>query len=100
MKNQETIEEKIKKIKRELDRFEVIRPGSISSQQRERGGKYSQLSYSHKGKGHTEYVRPEHVEQLKKELADYKRLKELVVQWIDLSIEASNIRRAISDKKR
>ena len=99
-KNQEIIKEKIKKIKRELDRLEIIRPGSISSQQRARGGKYCQLSYSHKGKGHTEYVRHEHVEQLKKEIADYKRLKKLVAQWIDLSIEASKIRRLIHDKNR
>lgn len=93
MKNQEKITEKIKKIKRELEQLEIIRPGSVSLQQRDRGGRYCQLSYSRKGKSHTEYVRPEHVEQLRKEIADYKRLKDLVAQWIDLSIEASKIRR-------
>ena len=98
-KNQEKIIEKIKKTKAELNKLEIIRPGSVSAQSRARGGKYCQLSYSHRGKGHTEYVRSEHIEQLKKEIADYKRLKMLIGQWIDLSIEISNIRRDLPDKK-
>ena len=93
MKNEKTIKKKIKKIKRELEKLEIVRPGSISSQTRTRGGEYFQLSYSHRGRGHTEYVRAEHVEQLKKEIADHKHLKKLVTRWIDLSIEVSNIKR-------
>ena len=92
-KNQTQIEEKINEIKRELDGLGIIRPGSISQQRRKRGGTYHQLSYSHKGKSHTEYVRPEHVEQLSKEIADYKKMKELVALWVELSIEASRKRR-------
>lgn len=93
MESQEQIKEKIEKIKCGLEELEIIRPGSISPQRRKRGGTYCQLSYSHKGKGHTEYVKSEHLEQLKKEIADFKQMKKLVAQWIDLSIEASKIRR-------
>ena len=93
MKKQEQIKEKIEKIKTEIARLEIVRPGSVSSQKRKRGSEYTQLSYSYKGKGHTEYVRPEHVRQLKKEIEDYKRLKQLISEWIGLSIKVSKLRR-------
>jgi hypothetical protein len=48
----------------------------------------------------TEYVRPEYVEQLRKQINEYKRFKELVEEWIELGIQHSKmqIARAKKDK--
>jgi hypothetical protein len=40
-------------------------------------------------KSKTEYVRPQHVENLKRQIKPFKRFKELVETQVDLSIEHS-----------
>ena len=93
MKKQHKIEAEIKKKKAAINRLGHMRPGSLSQQTRARGQEYSQLSYSHSGRGHTEYVRPEHVGQIERELNNYRRLQELLKGWIGLEIELSKLKR-------
>jgi len=50
------IERSVARIKRALAELGDMRPGSLSVQTRKWGGEYFQLSYTHRGKGHTEYV--------------------------------------------
>jgi len=97
------IEKRIEKIKQELLSTGQMRPGSLTRQYhnpKDKTGAYYQLSYTHKMRSRTEYVRPEYVEQLRKQINEYKRFKELVEEWIELGIQHSKmqIARAKKDK--
>ena len=93
MKKQQQIEANIKKAKAAINDLGRMRPGSLSHQARARGQQYCQLSFSHNGKGHTEYVRPDHVAQVERELRNYRQFRELMKEWIGLEIELSKITR-------
>jgi len=74
-----------------------MRPGSLTCQYRnpqDKVGPYYQLSYTHKMKSHTEYVRPEFVPQIGEQIAEYKRFRVLVNQWVELAIELSKMQMA------
>jgi hypothetical protein len=49
-------------------------------------GPFYQLSYAHQGKSSTRFVRPGYVPQIKKELAAYKRFRQLTQTWVALEI--------------
>lgn len=91
------IERRIGKIKEALVELGDMRPGSISIQARAWGGEYHQLSYTHQGKGRTEYVPTERVREIKKQLANYKKFKELTSEWTALGIELCKIRQEEKD---
>ena len=90
---QTELEEEIAALKAELVRLGRLHPGSLSAQKRSRGGEYQQLSYSYLGRGHTKYVRPEDVPSLARELANYRRFRELTKRWVQLEIELSALTR-------
>ena len=97
------IEKTIEKIKQELQTIQQMRPGSLTRQYhnpKDKTGAYYQLSYTHKMRSRTEYVRPEYVEQLRKQINESKRFKELVGKWIELGIQHSKMQidRAKKDK--
>ena len=92
LKNQQTIQAEIDRIKHELLIIESMRPGSLSRQPRARGGEYYQLSYSHRGKGHTEYVRSEYEPVIRKEIEAYRRFRELTRRWVDLALELAKLK--------
>ena len=97
------IEKKIENIKQELQTIQQMRPGSLTRQYhnpKDKTGAYYQLSYTHKMRSRTEYVRPEYVEQLRKQINEYKRFKELVEEWIDLGIQHSKMQIARAKKDR
>jgi hypothetical protein len=100
------IEKRIRKIKKELMELGELRPGSLSQQYNvcgkaicrckdpknpRRHGPYYQVSYGRKGKSSSTFVRPEDVAAVKKQLANYKKLMQLVNLWIDLGLEQSQI---------
>jgi hypothetical protein len=85
------IEDEIVRIKAELAKIREMRPGSLSTQKRRRGGRYYQLSYRHNGRGHTEYIRPELVPLVQRELQSHRRFRELVERWTSLAIELCKI---------
>ena len=93
MKKQQQIEANIKNNKAAITGLGRMRPGSLSHQARARGQQYCQLSFSHDGKGHTEYVRPHHVAQVERELSTYRRFRELLREWIGQEIELSKLNR-------
>lgn len=98
--SQEQIEDEIAKIKRILSRLGRMHPGSLSRQKRSRGEEYWQLSYSHAGKGHTNYVRPVDLARVEREVKAYHKFKELTTRWISLEIELSKLRRRGESIKR
>jgi len=83
------IESRIKRRKKALVTIGEMRPGSLTEQRRGETGSYYQLSYTHKMKGRTEYIRPEFVNDIKHQIAMYKRFRKLVDEWIELAIEHS-----------
>ena len=91
-KNTGDRDKQIQAIKEELMAIGPMRPGTLTQQYRDPGkrtGAYYQLSYTHKMKSRTEYVRAEHVERLRDEIEQYKRWRELMQRWVDLSIGLS-----------
>ena len=114
MDKRKHIEKEIKKIKEELLNLGEFRPGSLSKQFNVCGkpscrckdkndprkhGPYYQISYSRKGKSSSAFVRPESVKDIENQLANYKRLMQLVDQWIDLAIQHSKLKLALIREK-
>ena len=93
------IEQRIEAIKAELMGLGDMRPGSLSTQSRSWGGQYCQLSYTHRGKGHTEYIQDDIREQTEQQLQNYKRFKTLTLEWLDKGIELAKIKAQIKKAK-
>jgi hypothetical protein len=89
------IEKQIQQIKDELRKIGEMRPGSLTLQYKvpkEKKGPYYQISYTHKMKSRTQYVRPECVDEIRQQIEVYKRFKKLIEKWINLAIEHSQIK--------
>ena len=79
-----------------------MRPGSLTRQYKDRKhktGAYWQISYTRRMKSRTEYVREKWTVEIRQQIAAHKRLKRLVDQWIDLSIEHSQLTMRIAEPK-
>jgi len=86
------IEQNIVRIKEELQKIGEMRPGSLTYQYqkpKEKKGGFWQISYTYQMKSRTEYVRPEFVQDLKKQIVMFKRFKRLMQLWTDLAIKYS-----------
>ena len=100
------LEGQIAKIKQELAVLPDLQPGSLSEQYNvcgrpncrckasppQKHGPYYQLSFARKGKSSTRFVKKKDVATVRKQLRSYKRLRELVDRWIDLSTELAILR--------
>lgn len=53
---------------------------------------FNQLSYTHQGRSRSEYVRPESLTAIRREVEIYKKFRLLFEQVIALSVEASRLR--------
>ena len=98
-KRMSQMERKMVQIQEALGRIGPMRPGSLTRQYRnpkDRTGAYWQLSYTRRMKSHTEYVRPEWVPEIRRQIAAYKRLMGLIDRWINLSIERSKLQMRIA----
>jgi len=96
------IENRIRVIKKQLQAVDGMRPGSLTRQYqfpKQKKGAYYQLSYTHKMKSRTEYVRPAFVDQLQKEIVAFKNFKKLVDEWVELAIEYSKLNVDAQKKK-
>jgi len=86
------IERKVAKIKRELAALGDMRPGSLSVQTRKWGGEYCQLSYTHRGKGHTEYVPQARRKRVERQIANHRKFRAWMQEWVDLEIELCKLK--------
>jgi hypothetical protein len=101
------IEAQIEKIKSQLLQIGPMRPGSLSRQysacqkpgckcvdpvKPQKHGPFYQLSYSHRGKSTTQFVRPQFVSEVRKQLAAYKKFKKLTEQWVALALELAKLK--------
>jgi hypothetical protein len=89
------LEREIQRIKNELRDIGEMRPGSLTLQYKipdEKKGPYYQLSFTHKMRSRTQYVRPDQVEEIRKQIEVYKRFKNLIERWVALAIEYSQVK--------
>lgn len=92
------IERRIAKIKQALTELGDMRPGSLSVQTRSWGGQYHQLSYTHLGKGRTEYITQGNVRDVKRQIANYRTFKDLTQEWVNLAIESCKLKASQDDE--
>ncbi len=112
--NISVLQKRIESIKNELGELGDMRPGSLSKQFSTCGnascrckdpenprkhGPYYQLSYTRKGKSRTEFVGRERLDEVRHQLENYARFKELTNEWIDLSIELAQEKRKQAKKR-
>ena len=96
------IERRIEQIKEALSKIKLMRPGSLTRQYKDsknKTGPYWQISYTRKMRSKSDYVRADCVPEIRKQIADYKRFKELTEEWVDLGIEASKLKMLLDKKK-
>ncbi len=88
------IERRIEKIKVELAGMGEMRPGSLTRQYKDPetgSGPYYQLSYTLDMKSRTEYIRKDCVSEVRRQIKQYKRHKQLNAEWVSLGIEYSKL---------
>lgn len=89
------IEKRIEAIKVKLAAINEMRPGSLTRQYKDpenQKGAYYQLSYTREMRSRTEYVAGDDVRDIRRQIENYKRFKELTVEWVDLGIEHSRLK--------
>jgi hypothetical protein len=100
------LEQRIESIKRDIAALGDLRPGAMSMQYNICGnpscrckadppfkhGPYPQVSFTWRGKSSTMSVRANEVEEVRQQLETYRRLRDLVDEWIDLALELSRLR--------
>lgn len=102
-----TIERRIQRIKDNLVTVGEMRPGSLSKQYNvcgtpgcrckdpenpKRHGPYYQLSYAHRSKSTSQFIRPEFLRETRAQVAEYRRFKKLVETWTDLALEHARLK--------
>lgn len=92
-----TIENRISRIKKSLQDIGEMRPGSLSQQSHdpEKRRVYWQLSYTHKMRSRSEYIRDQFVEDTKTQIKNYKQFRSLMEQWIDLAVEHAKLKMSL-----
>jgi hypothetical protein len=92
---------RIKEIKKLLVGIGELRPGSLTQQFHNADQKkvYWSLSYTHKMKSRSEYIKPDLVETTQRQIQNYKLLKSLMEEWIALSIEQAKLNIQIARNK-
>src|SRR5436309_4623522 len=100
------LEQRIQSIKHEIAALGDLRPGALSRQYNVCGspscrckadpplkhGPYPQISFTWRGKSTTQFVRDDDVEEVRQQLENYRRLRDLVDEWIGLGLELSRFR--------
>jgi hypothetical protein len=88
------IDKRIDRIQSELIKIDAMRPGSLTRQYKDpkkQTGAYYQLSYTLDMRSRTEYIRKEWVSEIRRQIKQYKRYKQLNTEWVSLSIERSKL---------
>jgi len=102
------IHRRIAQLQRQLLALGPLHPGSISEQYNvcgqpgcrckdphkpQKHGPYYQLSFTWRCKSSTRFLRPEQVEPMRQKVANYKRLRELMNDWVSLAVELERAER-------
>ena len=100
-------EQRIQQIKAELAALGEMRPGSLSKQYNvcgkpncrckdpqhpQRHGPYYQLSWVHRGKSTTQFIRRPLLPQVRAQIATYNKFRKLTEEWINLALRVAQAR--------
>lgn len=103
----QSLENKIQGIKTQLLALGEMRPGSLSKQYNicgkpgcrckdpnhpKRHGPYYQLSYVHRGKSTSQFIRPELRPTVRAQTATFKKFRKLIDQWVDLALTVAKLK--------
>lgn len=103
----QALENKIQEIKTRLMALGEMRPGSLSQQYNvcgkpgcrckdpdhpKRHGPYYQLSYVHRGKSTSQFIRPELRATVRAQTATFKKFRKLIDQWVDLALTLAKLK--------
>ncbi len=108
MPSERTLQTRINRIKRALLALGDLRPGTLSKQYNVCGnpkcqckaepprkhGPYYQVSFTRKGRSRTEFIRMENLPSVRTQIRNYDKLRKLIDEWLDLSIELDRLRRS------
>ena len=107
-------EAQIQQTKKQLLALGAMRPGSLSRQYNvcgkagcrckaapnpKRHGPYYQLSYVHRGKSTSQFIRPAMLKTVKGQIANYKTFRKLTERWIELALKTAKLKLAVAKKK-
>ena len=95
MKDSEEILNRINEIKKEIQDLGDLRPGSLTKQYGDPKNKkkpFYQINYTQQGKFKTDYVKKGFIEEMEKQTMEYKKLKTLMSEWIELGIRLSKLK--------
>jgi hypothetical protein len=96
------LEKQIQTLKTALAALGPMRPGSLSRQYNvcgnphcrckdkthpQKHGPYYQLSYGHRGKHTTQFIRRAHLAHVKRQLANFKTFRKLTDRWVNLALQ-------------
>ena len=101
-----SLEARIQKIKQQITALGDLRPGNLTRQYNVCGkpdcrckatpplkhGPYYQLSFTWKGNSKSQFVRRQDLAVVRKQLRNYRRLRQLLDRWIVLAMELSRLR--------
>ena len=88
-------EKKVRALLAGMAKLGAMRPGTLTVQYRnpaEKKTPFNQLSYTHKGRSRSEYVRPENLSAVRREVETFRKFRLLVEEVTELSLEASRLR--------
>jgi len=105
-RRRQVLEARLERIKAALAAMGELRPGTLSQQYNvcgkpacrckaqppQKHGPYYQLSFTRKGKSSSRFVRREEISAVRRQLANYAKLRKLIDEWIDRGIELSTLR--------
>jgi hypothetical protein len=105
-KSRQQIQAEIEKLKAELLQIGLMRPGSLSQQytachkpgckcvdpvRPQKHGPFYKLNYTHGGKSSTQFIRPQFVEEVRRQLATYQKFQSLTQKWVALALQLSKM---------
>jgi len=100
-------EQRIQQIKAELAALGPMRPGSLSKQYNvcgkpncrckdpehpQRHGPYYQLSWVHRGKSTTQFIRRPLLPEVRAQIATYNTFRKLTEEWVSLALRLAQAR--------
>ena len=104
--SEQSLQDRIHKIKQQIAALGDIRPGALSQQYNVCGnptcrckatppvkhGPYYQISFTWKGKSRSQFIRDDYAGEASRQLENYRQLRELIDEWVTLSVELSQLR--------
>jgi hypothetical protein len=105
------LEAQIAQLKTQLQGQGPMRPGSLSRQYNvcgkagcrckepkrpRRHGPYYQLNYVYQGKKTSKFIRRESLQQVRAELANYRKFRRWTQQWIGLALQVAEAREKLA----